>query len=157
MPTNLLNTVHIGDHDYLIRKFTAKDGLKIARLVIAKAAPLIPYIDKDMNTDDDVYKAVGIALDAIEDKDLDALIDKCLRVCSRILPAGPAQIIDETGHYGVEDVEYDLGLTIQLCIEAIKWGAADFFGGNASALKQLMARVGSSQNQQTMTPICSLR
>ena len=41
-------------------------------------------------------------------------------------------------YYGVDDVEYDMGLTIRLCYEAIKWGAADFFGGKDSPLRQLM-------------------
>ena len=62
------------------------------------------------------------------------IIDKCLRVCYARLPAGLQPVIDETGNYGVEGVEYDMGLTLRLCFEAIKWGASDFFAGNGSLL-----------------------
>ena len=146
MPTNIFTTVSIGEEKYSIKKFDAKTGLKIARMVIAKAAPLIPLLDKsDGKTDESdnsVYEMVGTVLGSLSDADVDDLIDKCLRVCYLILPAGPAPVIDETGHYGVEGVEYDMALTIRLCIEAIKWGASDFFGAKNSPLSQFLGQVG---------------
>lgn len=153
MATNIYTRVTIGDQTFSIKKFTAKEGLKLARMVISKAAPLIPLLDtgnegegKARNpkrdqaniNEDQVYEAVGAVLDSMDDKDVDFLVDRCLRVCYLELPAGPAPVIDETGNYGVEDVEYDMSLTIRLIFEAIKWGAADFFGGKNSALSQLM-------------------
>ncbi len=170
MPTNVFTTVTIGDSQYSIKKFDAKTGLKIARMVIAKAAPLIPLLEKaesktdkpdknvkpvkpgksvktDKADDSAIYEAVGSILNTLSDADVDDLVDKCLRVCYLNLPAGLAAVIDETGHYGVEDVEYDMALTIRLCIEAIKWGASDFFGGKDSALSQFLVQIGSSQNQ----------
>ncbi len=153
MPTNLYTDVQVGDNTYTIKRFDAKTGLKMARLVIAKAVPLIPLLDKitggneaqktpddktrqnapAVNTDDDqIYSAVGVLLDNLTDKDLDEIVDKCLRVCYVRLPAGLQPVIDETGNYGVEGIEYDMGLTLRLCFEAIKWGASDFFAGNNS-------------------------
>ena len=154
MPANLFTAVTIGEDTYLIKKFDAKTGLKLARLVISKAAPLIPLLDKiagspkqdDEQTkqnaavanmeDDQLYEAVGAVLEKLEDDDLDALVDKCLRVCYADLPAGKQPVMDESGHYGVEGVEYDMALTLRLCYEAIRWGAADFFGGNLSFLNR---------------------
>ena len=150
MATNIYNKVTINDQEYVIRKFDAMTGLKLARLVIAKAAPIIPRLDggddqtgakktaQDMAHDERIYTAVGEVLGTMSDSDIDDLVKKCLSVCFIDLPAGMQPIIDETGHYGVDDVEYDMGLTIRLCYEAIKWGAADFFGGKDSPLRQLM-------------------
>lgn len=148
MATNIFNKVTINDQEYVIRKFDAMTGLKLARLVIAKAAPIIPLLDAGdaqngektagIARDDRIYTVFGEVLSAMTDADIDDLVKKCLSVCSVELPAGPQPIIDETGHYGVDDVEYDMGLTIRLCYEAIKWGAADFFGGKNSPLRQLM-------------------
>lgn len=152
MATNLYTDVQVGENTYTIKRFDAKTGLKMARLVIAKAAPLIPLLDKItggdqpessgkktkqnapvVNADDDqIYSAVGVLMDNLTDKDLDEIIDKCLRVCYVRLPAGLQAVIDETGNYGVEGIEYDMGLTLRLCFEAIKWGASDFFAGNNS-------------------------
>lgn len=153
MSTNLYTNITIGEDTYSIKKFPAKTGLKLARLVIAKAAPLIPLLDtpkakvESAAQDDHVYEAVGTILDSLSDEDIDDLVDKCLRVCYLNLPAGPAPVIDEFGNYGVENVEYDMSLTIRLCFEAIKWGASDFFGGKNSTLGQLMAQAGLSRNQ----------
>ena len=148
MAANIFNKVTINDQEYVIRKFDAMTGLKLARLVIAKAAPILPLLDAGdaqngektagIARDDRIYTVFGEVLSAMTDADIDDLVKKCLSVCSVELPAGPQPIIDETGHYGVDDVEYDMGLTIRLCYEAIKWGAADFFGGKNSPLRQLM-------------------
>lgn len=138
MANDIFTKVTINDRVFLIQKFDAKTGLKLARLIVAKAAPIIPLIDTEraaasIAEDERVFKAVGDILGTLEDKDIDDLVDKCLRVCYEDLPAGKQAVIDETGHYGVEGVEYDLKLTIRLCFEAIKWGAADFFDGNLLA------------------------
>lgn len=150
MATNIWKNVTINDQEYVVRKFDALTGLKLARLVIAKAAPIIPLLDigddqkgakktaQDITNDDRIYTVVGEVLGTMSDADIDDLVKKCLSVCYVDLPAGKQPIIDETGHYGVDDVEYDMSLTIRLCYEAIKWGAADFFGGKDSPLHQLM-------------------
>ena len=149
----LYTTVEIeGKGTFRIKKFTAKEGLKMARLLIAKAAPLIPVLDGgDDNTgfmdDPAVFEAIGKVLESLDDKDLDMLTDRCLRVCSKLMPAGPQEVIDEYGNYGVEEVEYDFGLTLRLIVEAVKWGASDFFGEKGSGLKSLMGRIGKQRNQ----------
>ena len=138
MAESIYTRVTINDQDYIIKKFDAKTGAKLARLVMAKAKPLIPLLAAGQEEGGEggsemgAYNAVFAILGELQDEDIDALIDKCLRFCYADLPAGRQPVIDETGHYGVEDVEYDLPLTMKLCYEAIKWGASDFFGENSS-------------------------
>lgn len=147
MATNIYTNIEIDGVSYSIKKFTAKTGLKMARLVLAKLAPIIPMLDPGASTDDKLYETLAEIFDSLSDADIDNIVDKCLRECYVILPAGPQPIIDETGHYGVEDVEHDLMLTLRLCFEAIKWGASDFFGEKSSALKGILGQLGLSQNQ----------
>ncbi len=139
MDSDILKSVTIGEDVYVIKKFTAKTGAKIARMVLAKAVPLIPLLgdDSEKADGDEVYSLVGEVFSSLSDDDLDGLIDKCLRSCFKQLPAGLQPIIDATGNYGVPDVEYDLLLTLRLCFEAIKWGASDFFGASGSILSRL--------------------
>lgn len=154
MSANLFTSVTINETEYKIKKFDAKTGLKLARLVISKLAPIIPLLDsieaknkKDQKgqsakakkgeqapemSDEQTYKILGAAVGNLSDDDIDDLVDKCLRVCYVELKAGLQPVIDEVGNYGVEGVEEDMGLTLRLCFEAIKWGASDFFGGNVS-------------------------
>ena len=144
MPTNLYTNVTIGEQEYAIKKFDARTGMKLARLVISKAAPIIPMLetitkdsgkektDEKPEDNNKIYEAVGAVLATLTDEDMDNLMDKCLRVCYAKLPAGLQPVIDENGNYGVEGVEYDMGLAIRLCFEAIKWGASDFFAAKNS-------------------------
>lgn len=147
MPTNIFTNIEIDGVNYSIKKFTAKVGLKMARFVLAKMTPILPLLSSDANTEDRLFSALSEILDSMSDADIDDLVDKCLRVCYVNLPAGLQAIIDETGHYGVDDIEYDMMLTLRLCFEAIKWGASDFFGEKGSALKSLIGQLGSLQNQ----------
>lgn len=145
MAKELYTNVTIDDRHFSIRKFDAVTGLKLARLVIAKAAPLIPLIQSAADTDqsdDKIYTAVGEILGTLDDKDIEDIVFKCLRVCSEQLPAGPAPVIDAMGNYGVDDIEFDMMLTLSLCFEAIKWGASDFFGGKNSILNRVMKSAG---------------
>lgn len=148
---DLFKMVEIKGDTYRIQKFTAKDGLKLARLVLAKIVPLIPLLPEKPDEagtpgasmdDESIYKAVSVALNGMEDNDVDYLTDKCLRVCCKMLPAGPTPIIDENGYYGIPEVEYDIELTIRLIVEAIKWGASDFFDVSGFDLKALLNRAG---------------
>ena len=139
MNNELFKTVVIDDDTYIIRKFDARTGLKIARLLLAKATPLMPLLDeadakkaakkaKEVVADEKIYTVIGKIMEELSDEDIDTLVDKCLRVVSKQLPAGPQPIIDAAGNYGVEGIEYDLKLTLRLAYEAVVWGASDFFG-----------------------------
>ena len=139
MASDIYSKVTIKEREFVIKKFDAKTGLKLARLVMAKAQPLIPLLAAKSKenggegiTQQNTFQAVFAILGELKDEDIDALVDKCLRVCYVDLPAGRAPVIDEAGFYGVEGVEYDPILTMMLCFEAIKWGAADFFDENSS-------------------------
>lgn len=157
MSNDNIKTVTIDEREFAIRKFDAKTGLKMARFVIAKMAPLIPMLDKIDELDEDdtegIYELVSAVVGNLEDNDIDYLVDRSLSVISENLPAGQARVLDETGHYGVAGVEDDPILTLVLCYHAIAWGASAFFGGkNSTLLKNLMGKVGKQQNRQTTTP-----
>ena len=140
----LYKMVEIDGEMYRIEKFTARVGVKLARMLLAKIAPIIPLLGNEEGEeepseadDNKLYAAVAAALDSLNDKDVDYLLNTCLRAVSKMLPAGPTAIIDANGFYGIPEVEYDLGLTIRLIVEAIKWGASDFFGEKGLSLKTL--------------------
>ena len=150
MSKEIFKAVEIDGRSFSIRKFDAKTGLQIARLILTKLSGLMPSLmgGEDLSGD----KMYGLLFDAlanITDTDLDSLVNKCLRVCYENLAAGRAPVMHDTGHYGVEDVEFDMILTIKLCVEAIMWGAADFFGENSSRLQALIPSGISKLQPQT--------
>lgn len=129
--------VELSGRSWIIKKFDSRSGLKMARLVMSKLQPLMPLLAAAEGKDSTLgkgqtYSAAFGILGELSDEDIDSLVDKCLRVCYEDLPAGMQPVMDERGNFGVEGVEYDMGLTLMLCYEAISWGAADFFDENSS-------------------------
>ena len=147
MADEIYKNVTIDDENYSIRKFTAIQGLQIAKLIISKFTPIIQYID---NTEEMPPEAVFTLMQSIgtmSDEDVENLVKKCLRCCFKVMPAGLQAVIDKAGNYGVDGVEYDLVKVCKLCIEAIKWGTADFFGEKGSTLIAEVAPTLSQQSQ----------
>ncbi|EHL08976.1 hypothetical protein HMPREF0322_00399 [Desulfitobacterium hafniense DP7] len=54
----------------------------------------------------------------------------CLSVCEELLPAGPTPVLNENGSYGVNDIEHDAPLVLNLTIQALIWNITDFFDAN---------------------------
>lgn len=52
---------------------------------------------------------------------------ECLRICSELLPAGPAKVMNENGTWGVEGIENNAKLALTLTIQALMWNLTDFF------------------------------
>ena len=144
MAEELFKSVEIDGERYTIKKFTALTGLQIAKMIIAKAEPLVPVLEKGLDSDE-VADAIFKMAENISDEDLRYLINKCLRNCYKALPAGLQPVIDNAGNYGVDGIEYNLKKTIRLCYEAISWGASDFFGEGGlisdEAVKGLIGRL----------------
>ena len=147
MAEELYKSVEVNGEKYTIKKFTAIQGLQIAKMVISKFSPLLPYLDGNEEVPPEAIMSLMTAIGSISDEDVENLVKKCLKSCYKQFPAGPQPIIDAMGNYGVADIEYDLVLTFRLCIEAIKWGTADFFGEKGSTLIAEVAPSLSLQNQ----------
>lgn len=158
-------TIEVEDRKFVIKKYTAMDGLKIAKLLLAKVIPmfqdLVPLIKSMVGSEGedrgiDVESAVenlsldtiAAALDKITGADFDYIVMKSLQAVSEVLPAGEAPVMYSNGTFGVENIEYDVILTLRLTCEAVMWGCGDFFDGNrlTSVMKPLFS--GSKQPLQ---------
>jgi len=136
----------ISSRQFKVNKYTAMDGLKIAKVLIAKILPVfqnfIPLLSgakKGGMTIDNVLanfsnyislENVADLLDKVSPADLDYIMQKSLQSVYEVLPAGDAQVMNADGTYGVTDVEYDAVLVLRLVCEAVLWGAGDFLDGN---------------------------
>lgn len=144
MDRSIRKTVEIDGSSYIIVKLTAIASLQLGRLLIAKAAPFVTLLSKmdDGDTDDGIlFQALFDVVGNLNDQDVNDLVTKCLRACKLDLDAGEHPVLDERGNYGNPDIEYDLILTVKLCVEMIKFNFADFFNGGGLDLKSLQIRV----------------
>ena len=155
----ITKNIEVEGRRFVVKKFTASDGFKVAKLILAKIIPIfqdfVPLIKKmidnkkspvqsqtggnDTNASSKIVSeivdnfsldTIAAALDKISEKDLDFIISKSLKSIAEVLPAGEAPLMYENGVYGVENIEYDTILVLRLTCEAVMWSCGDFFDGN---------------------------
>lgn len=157
MTNNIQKYIEIENRKFCVSKYPAKDGLKTARLIIAKLLPvfesfLSPKAIAELRSMDlsgeelqtELFKYLNIenitkALELISDDDFDVLVNRALRNTSEALPAGNAKILNENGAYGVEGIEYDYILTLRLVAESLIWSIGGFF--DVSRLTSIMKEI----------------
>jgi len=142
-----INNIEVDGRKFHVRKFNARMGLRVSKLLIAKLLPVLDTFlpslmggnNLGVNLSDTAWMdemlnilsldKIANALDLIEDSDLDKLINYSLSHCYELLPAGPTQVLKQDGTYGVADVEDDMLITLRLIAESIQWSVRDFFDG----------------------------
>lgn len=151
-------TIEVEERKFIVKKYPAMDGLKIAKVLIAKVlpvfqsfVPLIGEAKKGGVSAEAILSKLGdylsldtIAetLDKVSPTDFDYIVQKSLQSVYEALPAGEAQVLNDNGTYGVLDVEYDPLLVLRLVSEVIMWGIGDFF--DVKRLTLLMSPLSSS-------------
>jgi len=165
-----INIITVDERQFQVRKFDARTGLKIAKLLVSKILPMLgsflPFLtgegSLDPSIDDTAWldgmignlslDQISHAIDLVDDNDLDKLINFSLSHCYEMLPAGPAQVLKHDGTYGVAGVEHDIIITLRLVVEAIQWGAKGFLDGKrwASIFKPIMGLLDSFQQDTSI-------
>lgn len=151
-------TIEVEERKFTVKKYTATDGLKIAKVLIAKILPvfqsfmpLIGEAQKGGASVESVLSKLGDylsldtiseTLDKISPADFDYILQKSLQSAYEVLPAGDAQVMNDNGTYGVLDMEYDPLLVLRLVCEVVMWGIGDFFDGKR--LISIMSPLSSS-------------
>ncbi len=161
MARPITKSIEVEGRKFSVKKYTAMDGLKIAKLFAAKILPvfqnfmpLVADAQKGSVNANHILTHLGdylsmetIAetLDKASPADFDYIMQKSLQNVFEILPAGDAQVLNSDGTYGVLDMEHDTVLVLRLVCEAVMWGAGDFFDG--SRLISVMSPLFSSLRQ----------
>ncbi len=152
--------IEVEGRKFVVKKYTAMDGLKVAKLILAKVIPIfqdfIPLLTKMTDSrkqplalnkdgtdapangnisaselvDNISLDTIGLALEKISEEDFDYIVTKSLQNISEVLPAGEAPVMYSNGTYGVEGIEYDPILVLRLTCEAVMWSCGDFFDGS---------------------------
>lgn len=152
--------IEVEGRKFVVKKYSAMDGLKVAKLILAKVIPIfqdfIPLLTKMTDSrkqplalnkdgtdapangnisaselvDNISLNTIGLALEKISEEDFDYIVTKSLQNISEVLPAGEAPVMYSNGTYGVEGIEYDPILVLRLTCEAVMWSCGDFFDGS---------------------------
>ena len=138
--------VEISGRKFRIKKFDARTGSFMMIKITGLLAPLFKNIDlgkfKDVKEASDVkldaFNISGIMteLGSLSEKDFNYVQDKCLQVCSEVLPAGMTPILNSNGSFGVLGLEEDTMTVLALTAHTLIFNVKGFF--SASPLASLL-------------------
>ena len=135
--------IEIDGRKFRINKFNAMTGTFMLMKMLGILLPMLDKIDldsveiatlKDLN-----FTHIAKSLCDLEEKEFKYIQENCLKVVEEILPAGPQQILNNYGVWGVQDIEFDMGLVHNLTVQSIWFNMQSFLKGNplSSFLKGL--------------------
>jgi hypothetical protein len=135
--------VVISGRTFRIKKFGAKTGAFMAIKITGLLAPLVKNIDfgklkevKDISeVDTGAFNLSGImdGLGSLSEQDFNYIQDKCLQVCSEVLPAGVAPVLKTDGTFGVTGLDEDTMTVLALTVHTIMFNVKGFFSGSPLA------------------------
>lgn len=144
--------VEISGRKFRVKKFSARVGSYMILKLTTILAPLFRNFKvnpKALATPDELpVDEINIAgfmetLGSISEKDFTYIQDECLKVCYELLPAGEAQVLNNSGYYGVTDIEHDTVTVMTLMVHALMFNLTGFFA--ESGLSSMVGRLVSSQ------------
>lgn len=118
----LYKTFDFEERKWRIGKFDAMTGSYIAYKLMGEMLPMGLKIDG--------VPAAPNGSPVMSKSDFVDLQKDCLKVCAELLPAGPADVMNENGSWGVEGIENNAKLALTLTVQALVWNIADFFDAN---------------------------
>lgn len=130
--------VTIHDRTFRIRKFPARTGAFVLVKVTGMLAPLFKGIDLSMLMEEknaaETFKGLDLPgmiekLCSISEDDFNYLQEKCLGVCSEVLPGQMAPVLNENGTFGVIGLEDDTMTILALTAHALIFNLQPVFQG----------------------------
>jgi hypothetical protein len=125
--------VEINGRKFRIRKFPARTGAFVLIKVTGMIAPFFKGANladlKSGITDATAIAGIMEKLGDISESDFNYLQEKCLGVCSEVLPGGLAPVLNENGTFGVIDFEEDVIGVLALTAHALMFNLYPVFQG----------------------------
>lgn len=133
--------VTISGRTFRIKKFDARTGSFMLLKVTKLLAPLFKSISltKLSEMKDEVSpEALNISglmegLGDISEDDFTYIQDKCLNVCSEVLPGGLTPVLNSNGTFGAIGLEDDTATVLALTAHVLMFNVKGFFQGSPLA------------------------
>jgi hypothetical protein len=107
--------------EFRIGKFNAMTGSYVAYKLMGQMLPMGIIVDGIKAPEGSQIMSKSDFIDLQKD---------CLKTCSELLPAGPAEVMYENDTFGIDDIENNAKLALALTVQALVWNISDFFDEN---------------------------
>lgn len=143
----LFKTIDIDGRKFILCKFNAKSGSYILFKLMGILAPIFKDIKEIKDTEDINLTELATSLFSLPETEFRYIQDNCLMSVKETLQSGPVQILNEFGTWGVEDIEFDTQLVLDLTLKTLVFNIAPFFKGSqlSSMTKGLTSSLQSSK------------
>lgn len=143
--------IEINGRKFRLNKLSAMTGTFMMVKLVGILVPMLDNINidsldttalKDLN-----YTQISKSLCDLEEKELKTIQEKSLKVVEELLPAGPQKILGDYDKWGVENIEFDMALVLNLTVQSIWFNVESFLKGSplSSLLKGLNISLPNSQ------------
>lgn len=140
--------IEVDERKFRIKKMDARTA---SYILFTKGLGLITPLFKNVKVDSEEdfkisdldLSAVSDVLNNISEKDFRFIQDNALQVVYEILDAGEAPVLNKNGSWGVNDIEFNGALIMNLTIQSLYFNLKGFFP--ESLLNILRQKLTSSQ------------
>jgi len=126
----LFKNIDIDKRKFILGKFDAMSGSYITFKLVGILTPLFKDIKNVEGIDDINLTELASSLFSLPEEEFRYIQKNCLMRIKEILPGATPQILDEYGTWGVNDIEFDTQLVMNLTIQSLVFNVSGFFGGN---------------------------
>lgn len=124
----LYKDMEIDGDKYRIKKMDARTSSYLLFKLTKIITPLLKKINKDKIELEDINltELVGTLFTEFSKEEFEYIQDNCLKVCFAFLPAGEQAIYDGK-NWGIQDIQYNTPLILQLTGQALWFNLKGFF------------------------------
>lgn len=143
----LYKDIEVNERKFRLNKMDARTGSFMLFKLVKILTPIFKDVKvdniEDLNLDDINLMDLMSSIFNLPEKEFRYIQDNCLKVVEEILPAGPAQVLDKYGNFGVMNIEFDTGLAMNLTVQSLIFNVSGFF--EESPLTSLVRGLNISQ------------
>lgn len=144
----LFKDIEINGRTFRLKKLDARTGSYMLFKLVKILTPIFKgikfedvkkNIKEDVKEDDINITELMSSIFDLPENEFRYIQDNCLRVVEELLPAGPANVLDNYGNYGILNIEFDTMLLMNLTVQSLIFNVSGFFEGSplTSMLKNL--------------------
>jgi hypothetical protein len=148
----LYKNIEVNGRKFKLTKMDARSSSYMLFKLMKIITPIFKNIKKDSlentNIEDLNLTELFSSLFEMRQDEFEYVQETCLKAVYEILNAGEQQVIDKSGNWGVNDIEYDGALVMQLTIQSLIFNIKGFFSGNL--LDSINKRLATFQQNSKM-------
>ncbi|WP_297428642.1 phage tail assembly chaperone [Clostridium sp.] len=126
--------IEINGRKFRLNKMDARTGSYMLFKLMKILTPIFKNVSeesiKDKSIEDLNLTELAESLFDLKKEEFEFIQDSALKVVDEIYPAGPERVFKEEGNWGSADIQFDIGLAMNLTIQSLVFNMQDFFAGS---------------------------